>query len=181
MESRELDLDQLTMLEWVHHKITTGLELPRYGRDVPIYELDPDAYEMDPGYWHSPIYRDLFKELLDEVRNISMICCSEEINEPMEKGDYDYLYGWLSSDIPFLFTQSAHTLAYPQEVILYDPKWRIHIVEYRRIIEVTPVPPETRNIFFQPSGVRRQQLLSLVRNLDHPDLQIEKIRNLGGY
>lgn len=166
---REMPLDSLPLVEKIHYIITQQLPLDQYGAKIPIYMLMeygiecPDSNSYD--YYKMILYHRIFDEMLNDITNMKYICCSDDIQE--EQGDYDYLVSWLSSDIPFLFMRSSHPHGYPHELILYDPKWQIHIIDDYDTIEVVPVVDRIRDMFKLSDRFFMKEIKSHLKNTDH--------------
>ena len=173
----EMELDQLPALEKLHYLITQimeenpsqeEMEIQISGFDNPYTEEnEPDDDFEDYLNWH--VYKQIFDEAIMDIHNSVYICCSDDLEEGPEIGDYDYLAGWLSSDIPFLFMRSSHPMTYPNRLILDEPKGQIHIYAEQRKISVYPENPSIYQTFFlHPERRRLAELKRMLQNTDRP-------------
>lgn len=101
------------------------------------------------------------------------VCDSNDIDEDIVFGDYDYLIGYLNDTCPFLFQLPAYPFGMPERLILYDPKYQIEIDSSKPNIEVCEVNKSARDLFYlKPFDEKIKAIKNMLKNTDRPLLEL---------
>lgn len=156
-------MERLTKLE----RIYSYIERQRGYEDMTQVSLVVNGYH--PSYDElTEFYRPLFSELVNDMNNMEFICTSDDINDPAEVGDFDYLASWLDHSTPFIYQRGSHPMYYPSRVIIFAKDCQITIDSDKPYAAVDPLNPNVRKIFDLSREERHDAFIDYLKSTDRP-------------
>lgn len=124
---------------------------------------EPDAF-----------YRKLMIEIEIMSRNKNLMTFtadSDDLNDPIECGDFDYYYGFINDECPILYYQSSHPYVFPNGIILYSPTYQIEVYSYKKEIDIYESVSSSRDLFFiKDQHGKISSIKNMLMNSDRPRL-----------
>lgn len=156
-------MEHLRKLEKMYVYITNK----RNGNDMVTIPLVVKGYSPSSDEL-TAFYRPMFAELVNDMNNMEFIGTSDDIGDPVEVGDFDYLASWLTDDIPFIYHRGSHPMYYPSRVIIFDRECQITIDSDKPYASVDPVNPNVRKIFTMDPRSRHRAFIEYLKTTDRP-------------
>ncbi len=132
-------------------RFTSETTIEEYKKDQDLSAICiPDFYEY------------VFKELDDIVRQfncLTYVCCSEDINEPIERGEFDYYCGMVSSNVGIIYMRASHPWALPSRALIYGPAVQIFVSNDTVDIEASPTNEDIYNKLMVMDDAERAHLI----------------------
>lgn len=160
-----------TCLNNFYNEILSKLE------DVHRFPYNMNNFLFNPLFDDGPSCGKRYNPVFNMIENIYkysnstyFICDSNDIDEGVEFGDYDYIIGYLNNDCPFLYQLPSEPFAMiPNRLILYDPKYQIEIDSSKPNIEVCEINKSVRDLFYIDIFDKKiEAIKNMLKNSDRP-------------
>lgn len=156
-------------------KINTVLYDPRFTNESIIDEVrsgtDPGAIDV-PNYYDE-VFADL-DHTLKHFNCFTYVCSSDDIDEEIKYGDFDYYAGMVTSRIGVIYMRSSHPWALPSRALLYGPSIQVFVSNDDQFIELCPTNQDIyKKIMIQSEPVRTYHVKEFLKSSNRPLLDPE--------
>ena len=113
-----------------------------------------------------------FKEMLNEIKQSSMqyICNSNDINEDIIYGEYDYFYTEING-LNILYHRPTHFGIWPSRIILYDGDYSFTITNETDSALIFRITNNMKQLFeIKNNETRQKEMIYMLWNTDRPKL-----------